>query len=473
VAPLVDDAQADRAVQAVLATAAPRPTPEQAAVIRAALQGRLTVVSGGPGTGKTTIVLAIVRALARLGVPPASLALAAPTGKAANRLAEALRAGLDAMGARADETDRRIAAAPPEAQTIHRLLGYSPRAGTFQHHQNNLLAEKVIIVDESSMIDLALMERLSRAVAADARLVLLGDADQLASVEAGAVFRDLGPLARRLTGSHRVDAAAEAGRRLLQLAAAVKSGALDTPIPERPTATDLTFTGAELLPPTARPDLLSRWHDHLWPPSSSPSSSSSLAHHLYRLEDGRFPPDDADRLTLLQRHVQSVRILCVTRGRPTGAVAVNEWLRRRHRGGSGAPFAPGEPVMMLRNDYDRGLFNGDQGVVIHLRDDTRTARLGAAFPTRTGWQAWPLDSFGESLELSYAMTVHKAQGSEHDRVALILPDVPIPLLTRELLYTAITRASERLILVGGEAAIRSAVERPVARASGLRGRLWV
>ena len=188
-APLASDAELEPALHAIATGAPAAPTAEQLDAVRAALRGRLTVVSGGPGTGKTTIVLAILRALLRLGVAPEALALAAPTGKAANRLEEAIQLGLRRLAPLA-APDTELERACPPAQTLHRLLGWSPRRGAFAHHQNNRLAQKVIIVDESSMIDLSLMERLVRAVADDARLVLLGDADQLPSIEAGAVFRD-------------------------------------------------------------------------------------------------------------------------------------------------------------------------------------------------------------------------------------------------------------------------------------------
>jgi exodeoxyribonuclease V alpha subunit len=511
---LIAAAAAERALGLTIDSARPRPTDEQAAAVRAALRGRLTVVSGGPGTGKTTIVLAIVRALGRLGLPVEALALAAPTGKAANRLAESIKQGLARMGA-LEAVDRRLAEALPEAQTIHRLLAYSPRSGTFHHHQNNRLAQKVVIVDESSMIDLSLMERLARAVADDARLILLGDADQLASVEAGAVFRDLTPLALRLTRSHRVDPEADAGRRLLQLAAAIRDGSGGAPparpssslpsgappalsptssppptppalsrsslssspmaalITERPSAAALRFEAVELLPPAGREALLDRWHAErvAWSPETE-----SLVRAPFRLHEGAFDADDQARLERLQQQVQSVRILCVTHGRPTGTLAVNQSLHRRHGGGRQPPFALGEPVMMLHNDYERGLFNGDQGVVIRLREDGlqspgRAARLAAAFPTRSGWAAWPLDSFGDALELSFAMTVHKAQGSEHDVVALLLPETPIPLLTRELLYTAITRARRAVVICGSPDVLAAAAAATTERSSGLQAKV--
>jgi exodeoxyribonuclease V alpha subunit len=466
-APLAGDAEIEPALGAIATSAPAPPTAEQLEAVRAALRGRLTVVSGGPGTGKTTIVLAMLRALLRLGVPLEALALAAPTGKAANRLEEAIQAGLQRIAPLAPPDDQLIGNGRPTAQTLHRLLGWSPRRGTFTHHHNNRLAQKVIVVDESSMIDLSLMERLVRAVADDARLVLLGDADQLPSIEAGAVFRDLTPLAHRLTHSHRVDAAARGGQQLGALARALRDGG-DLAV-ETASVAELTFDGAALVAPSEREALLERWYARQL---AFDDRIAVAAHHVYRSgEDGHFGAADRELLDLLHAHLHHKRVLCVTHGRPTGTLAVNDWLHRRH-GNDAGPFAPGEPVMVLRNDYQRGLFNGDQGIVIrYAEDDDRGPRLAAAFPTRTGWQAWALDGIGDALDLSYAMTVHKSQGSELDAAILLLPDVPIPILTRELLYTAVTRARHGVAICGRPEVLAAGASAPLVRSSGLAERI--
>jgi exodeoxyribonuclease V alpha subunit len=469
-APLLDEAAAAEAFAAVAATANPRPSAEQAAAVQAALRGRLTVISGGPGTGKTTIALTMVRALVRLGVPLEALALAAPTGKAANRLEEALKAGFARMGA-LDATDGAIADRCPPAETLHRLLGYSPRTGTFQHHQNNRLAQKVILVDESSMIDLTLMDRLVRAVADDARLVLLGDADQLPSVDAGAVFRDLGPLAIRLTESHRMDPRKGAGRRVLEVANALRAGdeaALRAGIAERARVEDLQREGVELVPAAAREDFLADWYErHVGTPDVLGPAAA-----VFRIDNGRFSPEDEARLTALLAALSRARLLCVTRGRETGVDATNDWLHRRHTD-DGGRFAPGEPVMALRNDYERGLWNGDQGVIVRLAsaDRAEPPRLAAAFPTRAGWAAWEVDSLQDRIAPAFAMTVHKAQGSEFDVVGLLLPDQPVPLLTRELLYTAVTRTRTSALLCGSPTVLAAGARAALARSTGLGARL--
>ena len=257
------DPQAVRtAVAEVAAASTPSLSDEQQAAVAAALGRRLAVISGGPGTGKTTIALALGRGLVRLGVPASELALAAPTGKAANRLQESFHAALAALSAPSAE-DRALQSACPAAQTLHRLLGYSPATGRFLYHQNHRLAARALIVDEGSMINLALMDRLLRALRDDAGLVLLGDADQLPSVDAGAVFRDLHSLAVRLQRNFRTDQTQAAGRRISECAAAVRAGdagrllGLLTP---RPTAAGLAFDGVELVPGTEREAVLERWY---------------------------------------------------------------------------------------------------------------------------------------------------------------------------------------------------------------------
>jgi exodeoxyribonuclease V alpha subunit len=448
----------ERAVAEVEASAVPRPTEEQGAVVRAALGRRFTVITGGPGTGKTTIVLALVRALVRLGLSPESIALAAPTGKAANRLDEALRQGLARLPGEALPL--------PPAETLHRRLGYSPHAGAFQFGPHNRLPHRAVIVDEGSMIDLFLMERLAGAVADDALLVVLGDADQLPSVEAGAVFRDLALLGLALTRSFRMDPTRAAGRRIFEVAQAVKRG--EPPrLDARERAAALAFDGAELVPDGERAALLERWYAER---ICALPDFSALCEGEYRLGDEGFAGADAARLDVLARHHQSFRLLCLTRARPSGVEAANAWLHRRHHAGP-APFAAGEPILMLRNDYERGLFNGDQGLVVRVRESGHPLRLMAAFPVAGRWTAWDLASLRDTVELAYALTVHKAQGSEYDDVALLLPDTPMPLLSRELLYTALSRSRRALIICGSPSVLAAGVARPLARLSGVGARL--
>jgi exodeoxyribonuclease V alpha subunit len=443
---------------ALAADQGPRPpSDEQRAAVRAALGGRLAVITGGPGTGKTTVVVSLVRGLLRLGVAPEAIALAAPTGKAANRLEEALVAG---------------ATTPLPAQTLHRLLGYLPHAGAYLRGEHHRLPHRAVIVDEGSMIDLAMMERLVTAVGEDALLVILGDADQLPSVQAGAVFRDLHPLAVRLTRSFRVDPARGQGGRILELARALRAGeasAVSALLDARAGGAEVAFSGVELVPAAAREALLERWYGER---VRALPDFTALAFGAYHLDDGTFAPADQGRLETLHRHFQSFRLLCLTRGRATGVDACNARLHRYH-GGTGA-LSAGQPILMLRNDYQRGLFNGDQGVVVPVREAGRPARPMAVFPSSAApgqWSAFDLDSLRDTVEHAYAMTVHKAQGSEYDDVALLLPETPIPLLSRELLYTALTRSRRAVVVCGAPGVLAAGAARPLMRSSGVADKL--
>jgi exodeoxyribonuclease V alpha subunit len=463
------------AVAEVAATSTPPLSDEQRAAVTAALGRRLAVISGGPGTGKTTIALALGRGLVRLGVSPSELALAAPTGKAANRLQGSFQAGLAALLAPSVE-DRGLQSACPPAQTLHRLLGYSPATGRFLHHQNYRLPARAVIVDEGSMIDLALMDRLLRALRDDAVLVLLGDADQLPSVDAGAVFRDLGGLAVRLDRNFRTDQAQVAGRRISECAAAVRAGDADRLVAllaARPTTAELTFDGVELVPANQREALLERWyHDRI----VALPEWGQLVEHEYLFGPEGFSPDDDDRLARLHAHVSSQRVLCVTRERPTGANPVNAFLHDLCAG-PGNELLPGEPVLVLRNDYERGLWNGDQGIILSVKESGHASRPMAVFRLSSAgapaarWLAIPPETLGEGLSLAYALTVHKAQGSEHDQVLLLLPEQPLPLLTRELLYTALTRARHAVVICGSADVLAAGAATSLTRSSGLAEKL--
>jgi len=463
------------AVAEVAATSTPPLSDEQQAAVADALGRRLAVISGGPGTGKTTIALALARGLVRLGVPASELALAAPTGKAANRLQESFQAGLAALPA-PSAADRALQSACAPAQTLHRLLGYSPTTGRFRHHQNYRLAARAAIVDEGSMIDLALMDRLLRALRDDAVLVLLGDADQLPSVDAGAVFRDLGGLAVRLDRNFRTDQAQAAGRRISECAAAVRAGdvgRLLAALALRPTAADLAFDGVELVPDAQREVVLERWyHDRI----AARPDWGQLVEREYLLEPSGFSPEDDERLTRLHAHVSSQRVLCVTRERPTGANPVNAFLHDLCAG-PGNELLPGEPVLVMHNDYERGLWNGDQGIILSVKQSGHASRPMAVFRLSSAgapaarWLAIPPETLGEGLSLAYALTVHKAQGSEYDQILLLLPEQPLPLLARELLYTALTRARHAVAICGSADVLAAGAATSLIRSSGLAEKL--
>jgi exodeoxyribonuclease V alpha subunit len=452
-------------------------TAAQTAAITAALARPLTVVIGGPGSGKTALIGGIVRAWRAAGMPAEAIAVAAPTGKAANRIAEGLVAdGLET----------------PVPSTLHRLLGFSARrslhGGAFRHHENNQLPQAGVIIDEASMVDLMLVEQLARALRPETRLVLIGDADQLPAIQAGSVLRDLGPLALRLPESHRMSPDDPAGAEILEAARQIAAG--KTPPARQPAAgvtaiEALTFVGFEVCEPDARDShgrrLLGAFIDRWYARHVHPTVTMVEPRRALRLDRGAL--DEAGLAlasALLDRH-RRARLLTVTRVGQAGADRINDLLVRRaahELGRDAGPDAlpPGTPVMMIENDYDRGLMNGDQGVALLVEQVGQVGKSGAptlmfAFPHQSTLALFPAATLRGAVAVSYATTVHKAQGGELVEAALILPEIDLPLLSRELVYTAVTRARRSIVVLGRRALLEQAAGRPLERASGLAPRL--
>ncbi len=450
---------------------AARLSDEQQRVLAGALDQHLTAISGGPGTGKTSIVASLLRLLVRLGVPSASIALAAPTGRAAHRLEQAVKDQLLALTG-GDPRDAALLAECPEGKTLHRLLGYIPSQDRFRHHPNHPLEESVIILDESSMIDLSLMDHLLAALRPDAHLVLLGDADQLPPVEAGAPFRELSNAASafHLTQSYRMDQRDPAGRNIFNTAQRIQAGdfsGVEKELTIRSAAADVAFDGAELLvqDPTA---FLQRWSDRL----IGEDAFLTLARRTFAFSNTLADHADTAALHAIFTRLDRQRLLCVTRGDgPTSVDAVNRFLHQRLRGTLSfrdrAAFSPGAPVMVVQNDPEHDLFNGDQGVILRAHG----GKLMAVFPHANSFRVFDPAEFSRPLELAFATTVHRAQGSEFDQVALMLPDRDVPLLTRELVYTALTRSRKSAVIVGSIDQLRTAIGRQLHRFSGLGDRL--
>ncbi len=483
-------------------------TDEQLRAVTTALSSSLAVVTGGPGTGKTVVAAAIVRGLARMGIE--HIALAAQTGKAANRLTQVIGEQLAAVsGATASDADRELAASSLSAQTLHRLLGYRRErarrgfdtAHRFAHHAGNPLPVGAVIVDEASMIDLELMDALLDALPASAPLILIGDAHQLPAIDAGQILADLAkpdsgepavakpltidPAALaalssrvcRLEKSFRMDTSDPAGRAVYNLAQAVHAGEPDLKLLTSRTPGTLTFVGAEWVD-TAKAkkphDVTLQVTESTWHHFGG-HAALLAAERVFRFVDGRVDPAHSADLEALWQLLSRGRLLTVTRALPTGAVAVNAHLHELaldRMSVAGRPeFVPGEPVMITANDYQRGLFNGDQGMIIRADEGLSRHHYRAVFRIGGELRPFAIEALRDRLELSWALTVHKSQGSELDGVALILPHDPLPLVTRELLYTGITRARRGVAIVGSRAVLTHGCKLAALRYSGLGPRL--
>jgi exodeoxyribonuclease V alpha subunit len=420
--------------------------PLQRLAVESAVRRRFAVVAGGPGTGKTTTVARIVALLAEQGGVPPLVALAAPTGKAAARLEEAVHAA--ALALDADPPVRELLLGL-SASTLHRLLGWRPgHYSRFRHHRGNRLPHDVVIVDETSMVSLSMMARLVEAVRPQARLVLVGDPGQLTSIEAGAVLGDIvkagGDGVVVLERVYRFGAGIDA------LANAIRTGDADAAVEALAGGhADVTWLDVDPGTPEAQ--------DALAPVREGAVAAASAVIDAARRGDGRAAIDALGAFRVLVGHRLGDHGVSVWNAR------IESWLAGRLER---ARWYPGRPLLITENDYSLRLYNGDTGVIVATPGD----RPIAAFERAGEVAHFPPSRLG-AVETVYAMTVHKSQGSQFGTAAVLLPPPTSPILTRELLYTAVTRARDHLIVAGTEEMIRTAVARPVARASGLGQRL--
>jgi exodeoxyribonuclease V alpha subunit len=302
----------------------------------------------------------------------------------------------------------------------------------------------------------------------DVLLVLLGDADQLPSIAAGAVFRDLGPLSVRLGRGFRADVSRPEGKQLALLATAVRAGHVENAVGlclSHSGPDQLVWQGVEHLAPEQRDELLRTYHRRMF----GDAGVAALVAHVYQEVHGGFAEEETRRLDALALHLARARILAVTRQGSAGVDDCNSFLHTLSGGGPG--LLPGEPVLMLRNDYERELWNGDQGMAVRVRQSGKPAAVAVAFRSREGWRTVDARAMASALGLGFALSVHKAQGSEFDEVLLLLPDFACPLLTRELLYTAISRARKSVVLCGALARFSAGIATGETRNSGLAERM--
>jgi len=433
---------------------------QRRAVETAVAGGNFSIVAGGPGTGKTTAILALIDVFAaRLG-EGARIALCAPTGKAVARVTESIRGQIDRIAepARKNTLETLFSFKPaspvsPPA-TLHRLLGANPQTGRCRRNAGNPLPHDLLVVDESSMIDLLLLDNLLHALKDGARIVMVGDKNQLPAVGSGTVFADLcaapalQPRISILAHNWRAKDAPD----IVDLAAAVNDDKPDEMI------SLLEASGPGLA-----------WHrdetgaDAHAPGNPGPTLQSVALPHWKALRECTAPQEAFAALARFQ-------LLCAVKRGPFGVRSINEQASRLLGEPAAVRRHHGQPILVTVNDPDLGLYNGDLGIVL---ENPQTRVLEAWFPaTESENSARPLAlSRLPAHDPAYAMTVHKAQGSEAEEILLVLPDHDSRVLVRELLYTGITRAKKKIHILAPEKSLRAAAARTVRRISGITEKL--
>ena len=451
---------------------------QQIDAIRLALKTQFSIISGGPGTGKTSLMVNILRCLVREGIPGSRMVLGAPTGRAAQRMTETVQNNVASIEEPSLED---VTLLDLKGSTLHKILGYRSYSHDFYYRETNPLPASVVVIDEVSMVDVVMLDTFLQAIdPVQTKLILLGDKHQLPSVEAGAVFAEMIPDGTRAARFEEqfvvLEKVFRSGTHLLELANQTNQGvfpafeavAFEEALSQAPD--QWAFVNAEGYGPWR--DHLHQWvgRQYLSPISGGEESYADLikrastmtADHMVSSEEGRA------LLSRLFSVVERARILSFLRNGIFGCSVINDVIAdqlihfldppaRGHVDG----FS-GALVIITRNDYSKELFNGDVGVII--KDAHGTYR---AFFLRSGSYISLPVNFLPSWEFAFAMTVHKSQGSEFDDVMLVLPDdEDHRLLTREIVYTGITRAKKRVLLYGSQKALNTALQRKIQRQSG-------
>ena len=440
----------------------------QKKAVEMAFTNSLTIISGGPGTGKTTIVTALIAALAMDDNPP-RIALVAPTGKAASRMEDAMRRQISTLDA---GLRKRL---PERASTIHMLLGASPGSGEYRYNRDNPLPYDLIVVDEASMIDLSLASRLFAALPPDAGIVLLGDKDQLAAVEAGAVFAEL---AQQTSVPDRTGNSGKSKNVSSRQKPKDKKGNLSDCVlwlreNYRFSAESPIARLASLVVGSKDEELIGWLQDEksgaiMWETIGEGLPSSVVNDLVRGFEPFVEAVKQGDPKTVLAAY-ENFCVLCAIRNGRRGINGINEVISRRLRlemagdVAGDAHWYNGRPIMITENDYGLGVFNGDIGVALSGKE----GNLQVWFLAKDGAMRFVPPSSLPAHQTAFAITVHKSQGSEFENVSLILPEQDTPVLTRELIYTAVTRARKSISIYGSPDILKLAVRRPTLRRSGL------
>ncbi len=418
---------------------------------RTAVKQSFTMITGGPGTGKTTTILKILAILQEISAGRLNIALAAPTGKAAMRLQESLRHGKQQLALAADLAE----AIPDTVSTIHRLLGTVPDSVYFKHHVARPLVHDLVVIDEASMVDLALMSKLLDALKKSARLLLVGDKDQLASVESGAVLNDLSAALPAHTAELK------------------KSWRFNEAIKQLATAIN-------------QQDAQTAWH-YLTDTRNTTTAlvSQPLLAHIMHVSQAYF-----DCVQQQQQQENSIpdavfkafsqfQVLCSNRRGQRGVDGINRHIERalQHQGvNTQQNWYAGKPILITRNDPATQLFNGDIGICLPGEPDPSAAgkrHWYVYFQQADGSYRRLLPARLPVHETAYALTIHKSQGSEFEHVLVVLPEAVNPVLGKELIYTAITRARKKVEIASSKEVFVAALKKQVQRNSGLREKMRV
>jgi exodeoxyribonuclease V alpha subunit len=449
----------------------------QRSAVRAVVGRRLFVLTGGPGTGKTTTVLRMLLMLQRRTPRPLAIRIAAPTGKAAQRLVQALRRGKAALRAHAqaplpaDWLPLLDAIPDSDALTVHRLLGYEPWRNAFARSAQDPVAADVVVIDEASMVDLSMLHALLEALPASAILILVGDADQLTSVAAGSVLMDVvGALEADAAGDLvRLQHSFRAQDHLVAVNEALRRGDADA-FAAAIAASAGAVQVRDVETPRQLGERLAQWARAL-------AATLALRPLLGITATGdatAAAARDAQVATALGALARR-QLLCALREGPAGALEANaaleRVLRRHWQVGDDSEWYPGRAVIVTRNDYAAGLFNGDVGLCLGDADGHLQVWFEAAGGSAGGVRAFAPNAL-PLHETAFAITIHKSQGSEYDDVAVLLPaDGGNRILSRQLLYTAVSRARQRVELWCTPGSLQASLERPIERQGGLRERL--